>query len=162
MKVSSGLLIAVLLGAGAGQAQDTRDRDVSISLGGGLAYDLVDLNLAYRAGHVEGFLGLGLLTLLPGASIGARYFVRPDGTGFFMALNAAGHRGVFLDDQATSGSLFWATVTPGYRLAIESSFLQVAIGGGVAYLFKTFDTPPSPTKRLVPILDAMLALGFRF
>jgi len=161
MKACAGFLVALLLVAGAGHAQDARERDVSISIGGGLAYELVGVNVAYRARHLEGYLGLGLLSALPGASIGARYFVRPDGTGFFVALNAAGHRG-FLDDQATSASLFWATITPGYRLGSGAVYLQGAIGGGVAYLFRTYRTPPSPTKDFAPVPDAMLAFGFRF
>lgn len=162
------IALALLL-AGAARAEDPLSlahRESSVSLGGGFSYELLGLNLAHRREHLEGFLGLGLLSFLaPGASIGGRYYLGPDGTGFFFALNLAFHGwkgGLFDSNGSTGGLTLWATITPGYRLAWDHFFLQAAIGGGLFYTSHDWPTPPSQTKGVGLLPDAMLAAGWRF
>src|SRR5438067_2541881 len=62
--------LAILLAAGAARA----DNEISLSLGGGWAYELVGFNIAARSGHYEGYAGLGLLSALRGIARGA--FIR--------------------------------------------------------------------------------------
>jgi len=152
--------LAILLAAGAARA----DNEISLSLGGGWAYELVGFNFAARSGHYEGYAGLGLLSALRGIALGGRYFFRDDGTGFFLGLNTAAHADTVRIDESdsTGGRLFWATLTPGYRATFGSFFLQAAIGGGVFYSITFWSTPPSPTKDWGAFPDAALALGFRF
>jgi hypothetical protein len=160
-----GILIAALLVAGAARAEPARNSEFSISLGGGLAYEGLGLNLSFRSEHVEGYLGLGLFSFLPGVAAGARWFLRPDGDGFFVGLNLAGHTwtgGLFDSNGSTGGRAFWATLTPGYRATFDSFFLQAALGGGISYAMTFWTTPPSPTRGWGPIPDAALAAGFRF
>ena len=90
--------------------------------------------------------------------------LRPDGTGFFLALNLAGHAdNVRIDASgSTGGRLFWATITPGFRLAWDSFFLQAALGAGAVYDQTYWTTPPSPTGGWQILPDAMIAAGFRF
>ena len=160
------LFLALLLVGGAARAADDHaGTEFSLSLGAGLAYELAGFNFAVRRGHFEGFLGAGLLTLIPGFSAGARWFLQPDVGGFFVGLNLGAHAwtgGLFDADGSTGGSAFWATVTPGYRWAWEQFFLQAAIGGGLVYNVTSWSTPPSPRRRLFPYPDAMLAAGIRF
>jgi hypothetical protein len=160
-----GILIAALLVAGAARAEPASKSEFSISLGAGGAYDVLGLNLAYRSQHVEGYLGLGWFSFLPGIAAGARWFLRPDGDGFFVGINLAGHtwKGGFFDSNgSTGGQLFWATLTPGYRATFGSFFVQAALGGGIAYWMTSWTTPPSPTRGWAPSPDAALAAGFRF
>jgi hypothetical protein len=165
MNRSWGILMAALLFAGAARAEPARNSEFSISLGGGLAYEVLGLNFSYRSEHVEGYLGLGWFSLLPGVAAGARWFPRLDGDGFFVGLNLAAHTwtgGLFDSNGSTGGQAFWATLTPGYRVAWEHFFLQAAIGGGVGYVSTSWTTPPSPTHDWGLIPDAALAAGFRF
>jgi len=158
-------LAAALLAAGSARATETSEvPQFSVSLGGGFAYEIVGLNLALRVDHVEGYLGLGLLTLIPGAAFGARWFPRPDGAGFFLGLNGGFHSytGSFFENGATGGRFVSATLTPGYRFAWEHFFLQAAVGGGFLYALTFYYRPPSPTKNWTFFPDAMLALGLRF
>jgi hypothetical protein len=160
-----GILIAALLVAGAARAEPASNSEFSVSLGGGLAYEIFGLNFAYRSEHVEGYLGLGGLSFLPGIAAGARWFLRPDGDGFFVGINLAAHTwkgGLFDSNGSTGGRLFWATLTPGYRWAWEHFFLQAAIGGGVVYSMTFWKTPPSPDRNWNPTVDAVLAAGVRF
>src|SRR5438552_12679593 len=152
--------LVILLAAGAARA----DRDLSISLGGGWAYELVGFNFAARSGQLEGYVGLGLLSALRGLALGGRWFFRDDGNGFFLGLNTAAHADTIRIDesQSTGGRLFWATVTPGYRATFGSFFVQAAIGGGVFYSITFWSTPPSPTRDWGAFPDAALAAGYRF
>ncbi len=141
-------LAAALLAAGSARATETSEvPQFSVSLGGGF-----------------GYLGLGLLTLIPGAAFGARWFPRPDGAGFFLGLNGGFHSytGSFFENGATGGRFVSATLTPGYRFAWEHFFLQAAVGGGFLYALTFYYRPPSPTKNWTFFPDAMLALGLRF
>jgi len=178
MNVRPALAILILAASSAVAAdpiESAPPTEVSVSLGLGLAYEVGGLELAYRAGHVEGYLGLGLASFLPGASVGGRYFVHDDGSGFFVGLNLAAHGwsrfyGLFDNPQSwpsTSGVLAWATVTPGYRFAWDKVFVEAAIGGGFYYSRTTCpactpaDGPPvAHSFGLLP--DATLAVGLRF
>lgn len=159
------LLAALLLSAPVAASDDHTGTEVSVSVGAGLAYELIGVNFAVRQEHFEGYLGLGLASALPGAAAGARYFLRPDGSGFFLGLNLAAHSftGELLDccapDRTTR--LFWATLTPGYRHAWEHVYLQAALGGGVAYTLQT-NNDGHPQKSIGVLPDAMLAIGARF
>ena len=106
-----------------------------------------------------------MLSILPSVALGTRLYARRDGSGFFLGVNLAGdwHEGALFDtDQhARHNYLYVATLTPGYRFAWDTFFLQAAVGGGLAYNFRTWDTSP-PTKDLGAIPDAGLAAGFRF
>jgi len=168
-------LLASSAAVAADPLESTRPTEISVSLGAGLAYEGIGLELAYRSGHAEGYLGLGLASFLPGASFGGRYFVHDDGSGFFVGLNLAAHGwsrfyGLFDNPQAfppTGGVLFWATVTPGYRIAWDKVFVEGALGGGVSYQRTTCpgcDASLGPKVEhsfgLLP--DLMLAVGLRF
>jgi hypothetical protein len=151
-----GIALAILLCAGAARAE------TSVSLGGGFAYELAGLNFGFRSGNYEGYFGVGLLSFLPGVAGGARYFFNPDGSGFFIGVNAAFHTDDLRIDEpdAIGGRFFTATLTPGYRLAFSHFFLQAALGGGAAYQ-TTYWSDTAPTRSWFVIPDAMLGLGFR-
>jgi len=103
MRRAAAAAVCALLLASAARGEDRfADRESAISLGGGLAYEFVGVNLALRRKNFEGYLGLGLLSVLPGVAIGGRYYLRPDGTGFFFALNLAGHADNIRIDQTDS------------------------------------------------------------
>ena len=151
--------------AGAARAEEKAyERETSISLGGGFAYEILGLNVALRREHVEGYVGIGLLSFLKGLAAGGRYYLRPDGAGFFLALNLGAHADNIRIDAAdsTGGRLFWATLTPGYRLASGGFFLQIAIGGGLVFDRTYWSTPPLVTGGWQALPDAMLAAGGRF
>lgn len=158
------MLALVLVGGAARAEVGPGDPQFAISVGGGFAYELVGINLALRVGHVEGFVGLGVMTLLPGLAAGVRWFPRDDGAGFFLGFNGAYHSysGSFFDNDSSSGRFLYATLTPGYRLAWSGFFIQAAVGLGFGYALTFYDTPPSPTHGWFLLPDAMLALGFRF
>jgi hypothetical protein len=162
----SGVVLAAMVCAGAARAEPVRNSEFSISLGAGLAYELVGFSFAWRSDHAEGYLGIGVLSELPGFALGGRYYSRDDGNGFFLALNLAGHADNVLRvvyDGTKGGRLFWATITPGYRATFGSSFfLQAAIGGGIIFATTFWTTPPSPTRSWIPVPDLALAAGFRF
>jgi len=152
------LLFGLLLALPARAAE----HEWSFSGGAGLAYELVGVNLAYRSGQVEGYLGVGVMTVLEGASGGARFFARPDGSGFFVGLNLGAHM-TFFRDQETTSRIYSATITPGWRFVLgERAFAQLAAGGGLAYSFRTFRTPPSPERSVLPTPDLLAGVGFRF
>jgi hypothetical protein len=161
MKRICAALLALLLCAGAARAAEN---DVSVSLGGGGAYDLAGLNLSLRRGRVEGYLGAGLIgAVVPGLTGGARLYLNPDGDGFFLGANLAWHADTLHIDEpeARGGRLFWATLTPGYRLVAGSLFVQAAFGGGLVHstTFWSGSRRPEGTTVLAP--DAMLAIGVR-
>lgn len=163
------LVLTLLLAAFSARAADDDEHtrpEVSISLGAGLAYEFAGISLAVRSEHVEGYLGLGLASILVhGLAGGARYFFAPDGDGFFLGMNLGAHTfdGVLFDCCAPERTtrFFWATLTPGYRFAWEHVYLQAAAGGGPFYSFETNRTGV-PTKNLYLLPDAMLAIGARF
>ena len=162
MKRILSILAAAVCAASAARADAPRKSEWSISAGGGLAYELVGVNLAYRSGPIEGYVGAGLLTISPGLAFGVRYHLSDDGGGFFVALNGGAHPGLTLSDEATGGGTFWATISPGYRINLDSFFVQGAVGGGLLYVFRTYPTAPSPTRTFGPVPEVMLALGVRF
>jgi hypothetical protein len=151
--------------AGAARAEEnTWQRETSVSVGGGLAYEVLGLDVALRRDHLEGYVGIGLLSFLKGLAAGGRYYLRPDGNGFFLAVNLGAHfDNIRIDaNDSTGGRLFWATFTPGYRLVAGGFFLQIAIGGGLVFDRTYWSTPPLVTGGWQVLPDAMLALGGRF
>jgi hypothetical protein len=148
--------------------------EFSASLGVGLSHELLGVDLAYRRGHIEGYAGLGIASLLPGVSFGGRWFARDDGGGFFVALNLGVHgwsRFYGLGDNpaswpATSGVLGWATVTPGYRFSWDHVYLQASIGAGLysdhTSCPKCTSEGPKEETNAGVIPDVMLAVGLRF
>src|SRR5260370_17586015 len=102
------------------------------------------------------------MTVLEGASGGARFFTRPGGSGFFVGLNLGAHM-TFFHDQETTFRIYSATITPGWRFVLgERTFAQLAAGGGLAYSFRTFPTPPSPDPTVLPPPDLPPPLDLRF
>lgn len=157
------LILAALL-AGPLHAPDLAFEETSLSAGGGGAYELAGFNVAHRRGNVEAYVGLGLFSLLPGLAAGGRYYLRPDGSGFFLALNLGAHFDTLRIDErdSTGGRLFFATLTPGYRLLFKSFFAHVAIGAGLFYSMTFWRAPPSPTGGVSPVPDALVGAGYRF
>jgi hypothetical protein len=157
-----GIALALLLAA----APAAEDRvETSVSLGVGFGYELAGANFAVRYRHVEGFVGLGFVSLLGGAAFGGRYFLRDDGSGPFASLNLSVHRhigGFFDEDGGASEVFLLGTITLGYRWTWDSFFVQAAVGGGAVYEREIWKTPPSPTTWLSGTPDLILALGWRF
>ena len=164
MKTTLAAAVAgVLAITGAARAAESSEPEFSLSLGGGLAYELLGINAAVRAGHVESYVGLGLMSLLPGVAAGVRWFAQQDGSGFFIGLNGGAHLDTIRIDEedSTGGRLFWATVTPGYRVAGKRVFAQIAAGGGIVASTTFWSTPPSPTRNWSFFPDAALGIGVR-
>ena len=151
------LVITITTAAGAAES------DVSISAGGGLAYELLGLNLSARWGHVEPYAGIGMMSLFSGLAAGVRVFSREDGTGPFLAVNSAFHLDTLRIDErdATGGRLFWTTVTGGYRIAAGHVFAQASIGGGVIASKTFWSTPPQRGTDWFVFPDGSLAIGVR-
>jgi hypothetical protein len=155
---TSWLAIALCATATAARA----DSETSASFGAGLAYEVLGFDIAHRVDHVEGYVAVGVGTLLPGIAAGARWYLHEDGEGFFVGLNTAFHGDTLRLEESTGGRLVWATITPGMRFNFGTAFFQLAAGGGVIYSLTFWRTPPSPTKWVSFFPDAALAIGLRF
>lgn len=129
-------LSALLIADGA-RAADFRG---SLTAGLGVGHDIAGLQLELGAGHWSGFASLGPLGF-SSVALGARWSLRPDGSGFGAALQAAvwktsGDSSPYTNDRET---MTLVSATAHWRWIWH--FLLVDLGAGPAATFDSYRYP---------------------